>query len=88
MSTTSTPQSLAGRLAPLMALRYRDFRLLWLGQLISIAGSQMRIVAVNWQIYQLAKLGGRIDPALALGRRPDARVAANGGHTISMQFMR
>lgn len=76
MSTTSTPQSLAGRLAPLMALRYRDFRLLWLGQLISIAGSQMRIVAVNWQIYQLAKLGGRIDPALALGLIGLARVIA------------
>ena len=67
-STTSSPgEPLSGRLAPLAALRYRDFRLLWLGQLVSIAGSQMRIVAVNVQIYQLAKSGGAIDPALALG---------------------
>ena len=69
MNTTTSPseEPLAGRLAPLAALRYRDFRLLWLGQLISTAGSQMRIVAVNVQVYQLAKAGAAVDPALALG---------------------
>jgi MFS family permease len=68
MATTSgSPESFTGRLAPLAALRYRDFRLLWLGQLVSIAGSQMRIVAVNVQIYELAKASGAINPALALG---------------------
>jgi MFS family permease len=39
----------------LAALRHRDFRLLWLGQLISITGSQMQIVAVDWHIYQLLR---------------------------------
>src|SRR6266545_1518208 len=69
MSTTTSPsgEPLSGRLAPLAALRYRDFRLPWLGQLVSTAGSQMRIVAVNVQIYELAKAGAAIDPALALG---------------------
>lgn len=33
------------------ALRYRDFRLLWIGLLISNIGSQMQIAAVNWHIY-------------------------------------
>ncbi|MDP9351925.1 MAG: hypothetical protein M3P51_10360 [Chloroflexota bacterium] len=33
------------------ALRYRDFRLLWLGQLFSITRNQMQFIAVNWQIY-------------------------------------
>lgn len=66
-TTSSQPPTPAGRLAPLAALRYRDFRLLWLGQLISICGSQMRIVAVNVQVYELAKAGAAIDPALALG---------------------
>jgi hypothetical protein len=33
------------------ALRYRDFRLLWLGQFVSITGTQMRNVAIAWQIY-------------------------------------
>jgi MFS family permease len=35
------------------ALRSRDFRLLFLGQLLSLAGSQMQQVAVAWQIYEL-----------------------------------
>lgn len=43
------------------ALRYRDFRLLWIGQIISNAGSQMQIVALNWQIYLLT------NSAFALG---------------------
>lgn len=41
------------RNVPLVALRYRDFRLLWLGQLISQAGSQMQNAALNWHIYLL-----------------------------------
>jgi MFS family permease len=47
-------------------MRYRDFRLLWTGQLISIIGSQMRLVAVDWQVYEIATKQG-IQPALALG---------------------
>jgi MFS family permease len=35
------------------ALRYKDFRLLWIGQFVSQAGSQMQIVALNWQVYLL-----------------------------------
>jgi MFS family permease len=47
-------------------MKYRDFRLLWIGQLISIIGSQMRIVAVDWQVYVIAT-GQGVNPALALG---------------------
>ncbi len=43
------------------ALRHRDFRLLWLGQIISVTGSQMQSVAINWHVYLLTK------SALALG---------------------
>src|ERR1700687_735352 len=35
------------------ALRYRDFRFLWFGQLVAAAGAQMRRVAIAWHIYQL-----------------------------------
>ncbi|MEK7518055.1 MAG: MFS transporter [Patescibacteria group bacterium] len=35
------------------AFRYRDFRLLWIGLLVSTIGSQMQIVALNWHIYIL-----------------------------------
>jgi MFS family permease len=47
---------------PFVALRYRDFRLLWLGQLISQTGSAMQILAINWHISVLTNY----DP-LALG---------------------
>ena len=44
------------------ALRHRDFRLLWLGQLVSVTGTQMQFVAINWHVYLLTKsplaLGG------------------------------
>lgn len=43
------------------ALGYHDFRLLWMGQMVSIAGSQMQNVAINWQIYQ------RTNSAVVLG---------------------
>ena len=43
------------------AFKYRDFRLLWIGQLISIIGTQMQIVALNWHIYILT------NSAIALG---------------------
>ncbi|MBI5452395.1 MFS transporter, partial [Candidatus Gottesmanbacteria bacterium] len=41
------------RFSPFTALQFRDFRLLWLGLLISRIGSEMQVVAVNWQIYVL-----------------------------------
>ncbi|HEX5966178.1 MAG TPA: MFS transporter [Pyrinomonadaceae bacterium] len=37
------------------ALKYRDFRLLWLGQIVSVTGSQMQFVAINWHVYLLTK---------------------------------
>ncbi len=37
------------------ALRYRDFRLLWFGQMVSITGNQMELVALNWHIYLLTR---------------------------------
>jgi len=39
----------------LAALRYRDFRLIWFGEMVSTIGSQMQIVAVDWHIFQLAR---------------------------------
>ena len=37
----------------LAALRHRDFRLFWCGQLVSVTGSQMQLVAINWHVYVL-----------------------------------
>src|SRR5215212_4544 len=38
---------------PIGALRHRDFRLLWIGSVISNIGTWMHIVAQGWLIYQL-----------------------------------
>lgn len=43
------------RVPRLVALRYRDYRLLWSGQLISTTGTQMQIVAVNWNVFELLR---------------------------------
>lgn len=45
----------------LAAMRYRDFRLLWTGEFVSAAGTEMFFVALNWQMYLLTH------SALALG---------------------
>src|SRR5579859_6221188 len=40
-------------LGPWSVLRNRDYALLFWGQLISAAGTQMQVVAVSWQVYLL-----------------------------------
>jgi len=52
---------LTTRKSAFSSLRHRDFRLLWLGQIVSVTGSQMQLVAINWHLYLLT------NSALALG---------------------
>ncbi len=47
-----------------VALRHRNFRLLWLGQLVSMSGTSMQSAAILWHISLLAPPGWK---ALALG---------------------
>ncbi len=39
----------------LAAFRYRDFRLLWTGEMVSTIGSQMQLFAINWHIFELLR---------------------------------
>src|SRR5512143_2752934 len=48
----------------LVALQRRNFRLLWLGQLVSVTGSSMQTAAILWQVSLLAPSGYK---GLALG---------------------
>lgn len=47
--------------SPFIALKFREFRLFWMGLLVSRIGSEMQVVAVSWQIYLLT------NSALSLG---------------------
>jgi MFS family permease len=42
-----------GAVRPYLSLRHRDFRWLWVAQLISLTGSQMQATAVDWHVYLL-----------------------------------
>src|SRR5512140_3213570 len=42
-------------LGPFHALRYRNFRLFFVGQLVSVAGSWMQTVAQQWLVFDLTK---------------------------------
>lgn len=59
VSTAETPpvmeEEAPRRTSPWIALRYRDFRLLWLGGFVSQTGSQMRIVAIGVQLWDLTQ---------------------------------
>jgi MFS family permease len=50
--------------APFVALQHRNFRLLWVGQLISTSGSMMQNAAILWHVSLLAAPGQK---GLALG---------------------
>ncbi|MFN3653630.1 MAG: MFS transporter [Armatimonadota bacterium] len=38
---------------PLTVLQYRDFRLLWMGQVSSLVGTRMQSAALLWHVYEL-----------------------------------
>lgn len=49
------PQEAPRRTSPWLVLSHRDFRLLWLGGFVSQTGSQMRLVAVGVQLWDLTQ---------------------------------
>src|SRR6266496_5000007 len=55
MSSKQAKSSSQDRYRAFAALRHRDFRLLWLGQIVSVTGSQMQSVAIHWHVYLLTK---------------------------------
>ena len=44
----------------LRALRHRDFRLLWIGQAVSLLGDGIYLVAIAWLVYDLSNAPGAL----------------------------
>lgn len=74
-----------GRLAPaprpvrLGALRHRDFRLFWIGQLISQVGTWMQSVAQAWLVLELTKSPLQLGVVSALQFTPILLLSPVGG---------
>ena len=67
MGTPDNSAAAAGRRSSFAALRHRDFRLMWAGQFVSLTGSQMQLVTINWHVYLLTRPRGEAAAAAALG---------------------
>lgn len=68
-SSPSNPQRFA-------ALYYRDFRLLWAGELLSAIGSEMQHIAVNWHVFAL--LNGQVITITLFGQEQQLAADALG----------
>jgi MFS family permease len=66
----------------LVALQHRDFRLMWIGQILSVIGTQMQLRAIDWHIYTL--LEGSNYTIHILGRSFDLGAAALGLGTLGL----
>ena len=61
------------------ALYYRDFRLFWVGQLISLSGTWMQSVALGWLAYSLTKSPFYLGLVAAAGTLPILLFTLLGG---------
>jgi MFS family permease len=68
--------SFTGRLT---ALQYRDFRLFWFGQIISLSGTWMQSVAQGWLVYSLTKSPFYLGLVAASGSLPILLFTLAGG---------
>src|SRR5215471_2468796 len=66
-----SPVAVSGAAPAFVALRHRNFRLLWVGQLVSLSGTMMQSAAILWHIALLAPPGWK---ALSLGMVGLARI--------------
>ena len=68
-----------GGSSPLSVLRVRDFRLLWIGQGISLLGDQFHMIALPWLVLQLTGNALAMATVLALAGIPRALFMLVGG---------
>lgn len=69
----------AGSISPLSLLRQRDFRLLWIGEAISLIGDQFYLIALPWLTLQLTGDPLAVGGVLAIAGIPRALFMLIGG---------
>src|SRR5437764_223178 len=80
MTQTGAQDSDSGRRRhAFTALRHRNFRLIWFGQLVSTIGDQMQIVAIAWQIFVLTNSSLRVGLVGFFGLVPFILLSFVGG---------
>lgn len=80
MAAVSVPQVGWARLSP--ALRSRNFRLFWLGQLVSVIGTSVQMVAEGWLVYDITGSTFWLGMVGLLGLLPVLPVSLIGGLLI------
>lgn len=80
MAVASVAPSGWARVSP--ALRSRNFRLFWLGQLVSVIGTSVQVVAEGWLIYNLTGSTFWLGMVGLLGLLPVLPVSLIGGLLI------
>src|SRR3954464_11445714 len=63
MAESTTPSAPARSAGMLRALRSKNYRLFFSGQLVSLIGSFMTQTAMSWLVYRLARESGSVDRA-------------------------
>jgi MFS family permease len=72
---------MVARRSPFMALRYRNFRLFVFGQLISLAGTWMQMVAQQWVVFSLTHSAAWLGIVSGASAIPYVAFSVLGGHT-------
>lgn len=70
------------------ALYYRDFRLFWIGQVISLSGTWMQIVVQSWLVYSLTKSALHLGIVASLSALPILVFSLFGGHLADIYSKR
>jgi MFS family permease len=76
------PESWGGRLAAFRALRHRNFRLFFVGQLISLIGTWMQMVAQAWLVLKLTNSSLMLGVVSFAGYMPIVIVALFAGVVV------
>ncbi|MEO8396870.1 MAG: MFS transporter, partial [Chloroflexota bacterium] len=75
---TSQPE----KIKPVHPLRVRDFRLLWIGQSVSMLGDQFYLIALPWLVLQITGSALALGTVLALASIPRAMFMLIGGALV------